>query len=848
MEDNLLDLQNSNCQLCPVNELRTNVVNGIGPLDSKILFVCDFPSLDEDSSGIPLKGISSQKLSNILNKLGLHISQVRVTYAVRCRPNLKTVDGFRQPNYEEVESCLSYLETEINKIKPNIIVPLGVGAVSAVLQIKKPKIKELRGLELWSDKYKCKVLPTLAIGAILRSPNQEEVVSQDIRRAIESSKYSELTPSSKGNYITIETIEEFDEFYTRILEQEEVAVDLETSGFDWQKDKIIGCSFSWKVGTGVFLPITKWVGVEHQKIVLKDKKVRRKGQIEIKQVEEIEKWIEDTYQPWWIDKQDYVMSKFKVIMESDIKWTAQNGKFDYKFFLQMGWNPKPLAYDTMLMHYLLCETDKGGHNLEDMSLQYLGRGQHKKELDDWFKANKMEDDSKKNYARVPTDLLFSYGAADADVTFELKQIFLSRLEQEGMLDVFYKLIMPLNHTLTITEFEGFKIDRIALNKAKQEMQQEMAQLEQELKAMVGDINVNSSQQLADVLFNTLKLPILKTTPKGAPCTDEETMNLLANRHPVPMKIVEYRGLAKLLSTYILGIEERLDDNGRLHTKFHIPGTDTGRLSSSDPNLQNIPVKDKRVKNTFIVEDGNILTETDMAQNEFRWWGILSNDPQLVKDLNDGVDIHKFIAALANKISIEQVTKEQRQAAKSIVFGTMFSMGADKLAKDHKVTVEYAKHVQDTFFSRYPVAKQWRYNIVKQAKRDGFVKSRFGRVRHLPGINSMDNKVGYSDEQSAINMPIQGAASDYVSNAANRIVIRFEELGLHGKLRNLVHDAVYMEISRVELEQSLQIINEEMTRQILGIQVPLVTEHKIGKRWGRMHKIKVDNNIQKHVAN
>ena len=552
--------------------------------------------------------------------------------------------------------------------------------------------------------------------------------------------------------------------------------------------------------------------------------------------------------PWWGENQQYVMMKFRQIMESNIKFIAQNGKFDWKFLLQMGWNVKPLAYDTLLMHYLLRETAKGEHNLEDMSLQYLGRGQHKKELDDWFKTNKMGDDDKKNYARVPEDLLYSYGAADADVTLELKQVFYPRLEQEGMTDLFHKLVMPLNYTLTHMEFEGFKIDRKALNYAKDELQKDMLKLEIELKGMVGDINLSSSQQLAKVLFETLKLPIVKTTPKGAPCTDEEAMNLLADKHPVPMKIVEYRGLAKLLSTYVLGIEERLDDSGRLHTKFHQEGTESGRLSSRDPNFQNFPRDSKLIKNMFVVDKGNVLIEADEGQNEFRWWGIYSNDPQLVRDLNDGVDIHKLVAALANKIPIEQVTKEQRQKAKSIVFGLMFNMGSDKLAKNHGVTVEYAEEVKNTFFSRYPTAKQWKYEIVKFARKNLYVQSRFGRVRHLVAINHQDNKIAYADEQGAVNSPIQGSASDYVSNAANRIFLRLREEGLRGKLRNLVHDAVYVEAPKEELKQTLQIINEEMTRKILGIQVPLICEFKVGMRWGRMHKIEVVNNTQKQVAN
>jgi DNA polymerase-1 len=340
----------------------------------------------------------------------------------------------------------------------------------------------------------------------------------------------------------------------------------------------------------------------------------------------------------------------------------------------------------------------------------------------------------------------------------------------------------------------------------------------------------------------------KSVTKPVPSTDEDVLNQLADKHPICQKIVEYRGLAKMLNTYVTGIEERLDDNAILHTKYHQPGTTTGRLSSTDPNFQNFPRSEKLIKNMFIVKKGNVLIEADEGQNEFRWWGILSGDPQLVRDLNDGVDIHRFIAALANKIPQEQVDDTQRKKAKSIVFGLMFGEGVDDLSKKHGVTVEYAQTIKDTFFSRYPTAKQWRYEIVKFARKNLFVQSRFGRRRHLLAINNPDNKIAYKDEQAACNAPIQGSASDYVSNAANRVFLRLQEEGLHGKLRNLVHDAIYVEVPKAEIRQTLQIMHEEMTRRILGIQVPLTVDAKIGVRWGRMHKIEVVNNTQKQVAN
>lgn len=841
-----LELATNACTKCSLSELRTCTLNGIGNMQSKIVFVMDAPSREDDTNGVAFSGPVAKKLDSILAKFGLHRSQVFITYATRCRANLKTAEGVRSPNWEEIQICREYLDKEILIINPYVIIPMGSEAISSVLEIKKPTVKDLRGTERWSNKYNCKVLPTYDLGIVLRSPDKEEILIQDINRAIQSSKYPEMTIHPEGNYVTIETVEQFDVFFERLMEQKEVAWDIETSGFNWQKDKLMCISFSWQKNTAVVLPITKYVPLEKDKIEIKEKKVRRKGIAEIKQVEVVTKYTEDSYQDWWGKHQDYVMNKVRIFMESDIDFILQNGKFDYKFFLQKGWNLKPAKYDPMLMHYLLHETAKGQHGLKEMALHYTDKGEYDKELEDWFNANGMKSDESRNYARVPTDLLFKYAGADSDVTLQLRDIFLPLLEKEGMLDLYYKLIMPLSYNLTIMEFEGFKINRSALIQTKKELQNEIAKIEEEIQKEIKKVTsepvlLSSPKQLAKFLFETLKLPVIKTTKTGY-STDESVLIALKDKHPIPLNLVKHRGLSKLLSTYVESVEEKLDANDRLHASWNIPATDTGRLSSSNPNLQNIPKDDKRIKNMYVVEEGNVLVEADEAQGEFRLWGAYSLDPQLVKDLTNGLDIHRFIAALANKIDISLVTTEQRQTAKSIVFGIMFGEGAEDLSKKHNVTVQYAQTIKDTFFNRYPVAKKWRYDNVKRGKRDGFVRSFFGRVRHLPGINSEDNSVSFPDQQSAVNAPIQGCLSDYTVNAANRIILRFKELGLHGKLRNLVHDAVYMEIPKIELEESVKIMKEEMQRKILGIQVPMIAEFKISETWGSLKDVKSINPI------
>ena len=259
-------IDNKDCKNCPLSELRNcQPINGVGNLQSKIIFVFDAPSAEDDATGKPFSGLAARKLDSILAKFQIHSSQIYRTYATRCRANLRTEAGFRPAHWEEIQACSPYLEQEINEVHPNVIVSMGTEATSAILGIKRPKIGDLRGSEIFSEKYKVKVMPTLAMGSILRSPNNEETVVQDIKRALDSSKYPEMTKAVEVNNFVIDTIEKFDSFYSRIFEQTEVAWDLETSSFDWQTGHVTCISFSWKENTSVVLPLTKWIGVEKRK-------------------------------------------------------------------------------------------------------------------------------------------------------------------------------------------------------------------------------------------------------------------------------------------------------------------------------------------------------------------------------------------------------------------------------------------------------------------------------------------------------------------------------------------------------------------------------------------------------
>jgi len=313
------------------------------------------------------------------------------------------------------------------------------------------------------------------------------------------------------------------------------------------------------------------------------------------------------------------------------------------------------------------------------------------------------------------------------------------------------------------------------------------------------------------------------------------LGILAEMNPIPQLILDYRKMEKLYNTYVVGIEEKLDKDGYLHGSFNITGTESGRLSSSDPNLQNIPKKDKRIKKMFKAEEGNVMVEGDLSMAEIRFWAEFSRDPQLLQDLYDGLDMHREVAARVFKIAPDQVTDDQRTFAKRTAFGLLYGMSNDKFAKQNKCSLDDAEKGRLAFFGRYPIAKQWLYHISKEARMNGYVTNLFGRRRHLPGINSQDEMVKYEAEAASRNSPIQGTASDYACNAANRIVTKFKELGLKGKLRILVHDAIIMDIPKAEFEQSINIMREEMQCPVCGMVVPMAADFSFGPSWGEMSK-------------
>jgi len=381
-------------------------------------------------------------------------------------------------------------------------------------------------------------------------------------------------------------------------------------------------------------------------------------------------------------------------------------------------------------------------------------------------------------------------------------------------------------------------------------------IEDKFHAQVGDVKIRSSKQLRELLYKKMKLPVVKKTKKFAASTDEEALTELYNttKNEILAMILSHRKGDKLLGTYVKGILNRLDSKGIIHTSFLIHGTLTGRLASKDPNFQNMPkeTKDPRIKRMFIARPGCVFLEADYGQAEFRHWGNYSQDPRIIADIvaasnGTGPDIHKLMASLAFNISVEKVTKDQRQDAKSIVFGFMYGRSIKSVAEQIGCSEVFAQKVASIFFARYPKAKAWLRNAVSTVKRYHQIRSLFGRLHRIAGINSAQKVVRSEAERRCMNFPIQAAASDMNCNSANRIMREFKKQGLKGQLCILVHDSFLCEVPENEVEKSIVIIKGEMERPVLNMNVPMNADIKIGTRWGDLKEVKSDEIKIQEVA-
>lgn len=612
--------------------------------------------------------------------------------------------------------------------------------------------------------------------------NTEEQKNSSLKR-LEDTDY---------DYQLIDTEDKINDFLRIILTKEIISLDTETTGTDAMSAELVGMSFSYKENQAFYVPVPQ-DREEAQKIV----------------------------------------DKFKPVFENEksIK-VGQNIKYDMIVLGNYGVSIKGQMFDTMIAHYVLQpELHHGMDYLAEVYLKY-----------DTIKIEELIGAKGKNQRNMrdlsPTDI-YKYACEDADVTLKLKNILEKELETNGVKELFEEIEMPLVPVLAYIERNGVRIDTEALKETSRHFTIRMREIEEEIYKLAGmEFNVSSPKQVGEVLFDRLKIvEKAKKTKTGQYVTSEEVLESLKGKHQIVEKILDYRGLKKLLSTYIDALPELINPKtGRIHTSFNQTVTATGRLSSSNPNLQNIPVRDddgKEIRKAFIPDDGCEFFSADYSQIELRIMAHLSEDDNMIEAFREEQDIHAATAAKIYKINIDEVTREQRSKAKTANFGIIYGISVFGLAERLNVDRKEAKELIDGYFENYPKVKAYMDESIRSARDKGYIETIFKRKRYLPDINSRNAVVRGYAERNAINAPIQGSAADIIKVAMIRIYKRFMDEGIKSKMILQVHDELNFSVLRKEKEKVQQIVISEM-EAAYKMKVPLLADCGWGQNWLEAH--------------
>lgn len=605
-----------------------------------------------------------------------------------------------------------------------------------------------------------------------------------------ASAYSHLANASTTphSYLPMETKEKRAELIAQLMAQTSVCFDTETTGLNVFDIELVGMSFCWEKGNAFYVPLSA-NQTEAQAIV-------------------------DEFKPFFSSE--------------SIQKIGQNMKYDILVLSNYGVEIKGKLFDTMIAHYLLQpELRHGMDYLADIYLNY--RTIHIEELIGAKGKNQL------NMRSVDLDKITEYAAEDADITFQLKQILEKEIAENKIEHLLYDIEMPLMQVLAAMEKTGVLIDDFALKQSSEILTAEMNKIEKEVYQLAGfEFNVTSPKQVGEVLFDRLKVvEKAKKTKTGQYSTNEEVLENLRGKHPIVDKILDYRGLKKLLSTYIDALPALiLKKTGKVHTSFNQTVTATGRLSSTNPNLQNIPIRDEQgreIRKAFIAEPNCVFLSADYSQIELRIMAHLSQDPNMIEAFLSGHDIHTATAAKIYHIPIDEVTGDMRRKAKTANFGIIYGISVFGLSERLAIPRSEAKELIDGYFETYPKVKEYMDKSIVTARENGWVETLFGRKRYLADINSHNAVVRGYAERNAINAPIQGTAADIIKIAMVNIHRRMQQEGVKSTLVLQVHDELNFNVLNSELDAMKKLVTEEMENAI-ELRVPLKVDVGVGDNW------------------
>ena len=621
--------------------------------------------------------------------------------------------------------------------------------------------------------------PSEAVADLSELPAEEE--PEPLRTA-------QTTPH---DYRLVESAAELERVVAEVARCEEFCFDTETTGFDLFRDRIVGLSLAVE-------PHAAW------------------------------------YVPFPVEQQAEYAAILRPLFENEsTAKIGQNMKFDIGVLHRLGIEVRGPKYDTMILHYLIDPESR--HNMNALAERYLN-----------YKPIEIETLIGKGARQLTMDMVGAervkeYAAEDADITLQLKRALWPEVERLGLAGLYFEIEEPMIAVLAAIERTGVRIDSAALNEYAVELSGKLARLEAEVRAEAGEpnLNINSTRQLGEVLFARMRIAEKpKMTRTKQFCTDEEYLQTFARKHRIVDLILEYRGVKKLLSTYVEALPQLVNPaTGRIHTSFNQAVTATGRLSSANPNLQNIPVRDelgRRIREAFIPsDDDHVLLSADYSQVELRLMAHLSGDESLIAAFEHGEDIHAATAAKLFNKTLDEVTSEERRKAKTANFGIIYGISAFGLSQRLEIPRKEAKELIDGYFASYPKVREYMERVVEEARTKGYVSTIFGRRRYLNDIASRNAVARGLAERNAVNAPIQGSAADIMKIAMIAVARRFAEEGIRSRVILQVHDELVVDTLRGEQERVAQIVTECM-EQAAQLSVRLAVDYGVGSNWLEAH--------------
>ena len=619
-----------------------------------------------------------------------------------------------------------------------------------------------------------------------------------LEELLEGDEEQEPVAAMEVDYEIVTTRESLDAWLERLRGAELFAFDTETTSLDYMEAHIVGVSFAIEPGRAAYVPLAHdYLGAPPQ-----------------------------------LDREE-VLGRLKPLLEDEQQAKlGQNLKYDASVLANHGITLRGIRFDTMLESYVLDSTATR-HDMDSLALKYLGH-----------KTIHFEDIAGKGarqltFNQIKLEEAGPYAAEDADITLRLHGVLWPRLaELAGPRKVFDEIEMPLVPILSRIERQGALISRELLVAQSEELGKRLLELESRAHELAGqEFNLGSPKQLGEILFQKLELPVIKKTPKGAPSTAEEVLAELALDYPLPKLLLEHRSLSKLKSTYTDKLPEMINSRtGRVHTSYHQAVAATGRLSSSDPNLQNIPIRTeegRRIRQAFVAPEGYRLVAADYSQIELRIMAHLSGDPGLLRAFKEGLDVHRATAAEVFEVDLDEVSGDQRRKAKAINFGLIYGMSAFGLGRQLHLGRNEAQQYIDRYFERYPGVQQYMDRTRALAREQGYVETLFGRRLHLPEINARNKMRAQAAERTAINAPMQGTAADIIKRAMLAVDSWLQSERPDARMIMQVHDELVFEVASGEVEAVSSRICELMSGAA-ELAVPLLVEAGAGSNWDEAH--------------